>query len=187
MAGTTGLEPATSAVTGQRSDQLSYVPRLFFNNLGLCHIESSASQHSPFSLDSTLSPLWTEFWGFGGHHVDTKLDTKIAIATTEISLPDELVPWCSLRLLSGTKNRVQLWLNNWFGDSPQIRDLAVAEDRKNATQLAQKALGKASPNGKSCRSTDHYSVNEALACWQQLSFGHFAGYQSTSHSSSVAR
>src|SRR5437764_12402662 len=31
MAGTTGLEPATSAVTGQRSNQLSYVPRLFFN------------------------------------------------------------------------------------------------------------------------------------------------------------
>ncbi len=28
MAGTTGLEPATSAVTGQRSNQLNYVPRL---------------------------------------------------------------------------------------------------------------------------------------------------------------
>ena len=28
MAGTTGLEPATSAVTGQRSNQLSYVPTL---------------------------------------------------------------------------------------------------------------------------------------------------------------
>ena len=27
MAGTTGLEPATSAVTGQHSNQLNYVPR----------------------------------------------------------------------------------------------------------------------------------------------------------------
>lgn len=30
MAGTTGLEPATSDVTGRRSNQLSYVP-LFMN------------------------------------------------------------------------------------------------------------------------------------------------------------
>jgi hypothetical protein len=29
MAGTTGLEPATSAVTGQHSNQLNYVPTLF--------------------------------------------------------------------------------------------------------------------------------------------------------------
>jgi hypothetical protein len=61
MAGTTGLEPATSAVTGQRSDQLSYVPRLFFNNLGLCHIESSGSQLSLFSLSSTSSLIWSQF------------------------------------------------------------------------------------------------------------------------------
>ena len=33
MAGTTGLEPATSAVTGQRSNQLSYVPRVKFSGL----------------------------------------------------------------------------------------------------------------------------------------------------------
>jgi hypothetical protein len=39
VAGTTGLEPATSAVTGQRSNQLSYVPRRSLNNLGLCHVE----------------------------------------------------------------------------------------------------------------------------------------------------
>ena len=30
MAGTTGLEPATSAVTGQRSNQLNYVPDALF-------------------------------------------------------------------------------------------------------------------------------------------------------------
>ena len=39
MAGTTGLEPATSAVTGQRSNQLSYVPRLHCGNVDVCHIE----------------------------------------------------------------------------------------------------------------------------------------------------
>ncbi len=55
MAGTTGLEPATSAVTGQRSNQLSYVPRVFFNNMVICHIESSVS------LVSTYSLLWTRF------------------------------------------------------------------------------------------------------------------------------
>jgi hypothetical protein len=34
MAGTTGLEPATSAVTGQHSNQLNYVPAMQLN--GLC-------------------------------------------------------------------------------------------------------------------------------------------------------
>ena len=34
MAGTTGLEPATSAVTGQRSNQLNYVPNLFAMRFG---------------------------------------------------------------------------------------------------------------------------------------------------------
>src|SRR5271163_2053689 len=64
MAGTTGLEPATSAVTGQRSNQLSYVPRLFFNNLAVCPIDSSVSQVSPFSLASTFSLSWTQFLAF---------------------------------------------------------------------------------------------------------------------------
>ena len=32
MAGTTGLEPAASAVTGQRSNQLNYVPTLKTND-----------------------------------------------------------------------------------------------------------------------------------------------------------
>jgi hypothetical protein len=34
MAGTTGLEPATSDVTGRRSNQLNYVPALFMRILG---------------------------------------------------------------------------------------------------------------------------------------------------------
>ena len=88
MAGTTGLEPATSAVTGQRSDQLSYVPRLFFNNLVIRHIESSDSQLSLFSLlfyhfaavKLDFLPQWTP-----------RLDTKTIFPTTESSLSEETV------------------------------------------------------------------------------------------------
>ena len=69
---------------GQRSDQLSYVPRLFFNNLVICHIESSVSQLSLFSLSFYLFAAVDPILGFGGHHVDTKVDTKTATATTEI-------------------------------------------------------------------------------------------------------
>ena len=42
MAGTTGLEPATSAVTGQRSNQLSYVPKVVDQQLGLMSHRMSA-------------------------------------------------------------------------------------------------------------------------------------------------
>jgi hypothetical protein len=49
MAGTTGLEPATSAVTGQRSNQLNYVPYCKISNLlenlagqGVCKLRNSA-------------------------------------------------------------------------------------------------------------------------------------------------
>ncbi len=47
MAGTTGLEPAASAVTGQRSNQLNYVPLFVFLPLletrvftGFPHVQS---------------------------------------------------------------------------------------------------------------------------------------------------
>ena len=46
MAGTTGLEPAASAVTGQRSNQLNYVPTRQINevrnNQCLCGLARSA-------------------------------------------------------------------------------------------------------------------------------------------------
>ena len=57
MAGTTGLEPATSAVTGQRSNQLSYVPSFFSStctSLRICCL-SMPSIFSPASTFSTES------------------------------------------------------------------------------------------------------------------------------------
>ena len=50
MAGTTGLEPATSAVTGQRSNQLSYVPTLSRDNLDLRHLNSAHARKSRLTL-----------------------------------------------------------------------------------------------------------------------------------------
>ena len=56
MAGTTGLEPAASAVTGQRSNQLNYVPRLKIRDLlkslagsGVCRfrIQRTVCLHCP--------------------------------------------------------------------------------------------------------------------------------------------
>ena len=38
MAGTTGLEPAASAVTGQRSNQLNYVPKPSAGNRDAEHL-----------------------------------------------------------------------------------------------------------------------------------------------------
>ena len=40
MAGTTGLEPAASAVTGQRSNQLNYVPTLKIQDLDESRVNS---------------------------------------------------------------------------------------------------------------------------------------------------
>jgi hypothetical protein len=60
MAGTTGLEPATSAVTGQRSNQLSYVPKSVFNTLDMSHRIKHFAAFA-ISLFSTISLLWTQF------------------------------------------------------------------------------------------------------------------------------
>ena len=41
MAGTTGLEPAASAVTGQRSNQLNYVPTRQVNEMRIAKDEAA--------------------------------------------------------------------------------------------------------------------------------------------------
>ena len=77
MAGTTGLEPATSAVTGQRSNQLSYVPGLHFLQFGfMSHRMSGFLQNSLFSLCSSFGLVWTQFLALS--------DTKFANPTTEL-------------------------------------------------------------------------------------------------------
>jgi hypothetical protein len=53
MAGTTGLEPATSAVTGQRSNQLSYVPKLLVQQYGYYHVKRTRATGA---LLPSLSP-----------------------------------------------------------------------------------------------------------------------------------
>ncbi len=62
VAGTTGLEPATSAVTGQRSNQLSYVPNLDLpedheSSLNRTHRqEKSIREHRTMALPLTPKP-----------------------------------------------------------------------------------------------------------------------------------
>jgi len=70
---------------------------LFFNNLGLCHIESSVSQLSPFSLYFYPFAGVDPILGLRGHHADTKVDTNTATATTGLSLSDESVLVSKLR------------------------------------------------------------------------------------------
>jgi hypothetical protein len=68
--------------------------------LDVCHIESSVSQKSLFSLDSTFSLPWTRFWA----SIDTKSTPKPPTATTKLSLPDEVTFWCPF-VLSPAQNR----------------------------------------------------------------------------------
>ena len=75
MAGTTGLEPATSAVTGQRSNQLSYVPKIVFKILAVSYIESgfSSFRFSPHPINLLL---WSR-------KLNAKLNTRIVTVTTK--------------------------------------------------------------------------------------------------------
>ena len=62
MAGTTGLEPATSAVTGQRSNQLSYVPKLSPLRLYLTQNQSNRC-YQQIRASLSLSPVMAQSLG----------------------------------------------------------------------------------------------------------------------------
>jgi hypothetical protein len=86
MAGTTGLEPATSAVTGQRSDQLSYVPKIVFQQLG--YMSHRIKRFAAFAIFASfyLFAVVDSISGFFGHQMDTKLDTKFVRRNGFLSL-----------------------------------------------------------------------------------------------------
>jgi hypothetical protein len=71
LAGTTRLELATSAVTGQRSNQLNYVPSLFMGLVGNPHVYCVFL----LSMDLPVSILSTEYIRFR-----IKLDSKWAVS-----------------------------------------------------------------------------------------------------------
>jgi hypothetical protein len=75
MAGTTGLEPATSAVTGQRSDQLSYVPKCFQHFGYMSRRIRRFAAFAIFAIFYLIAAVDT-ISGLFGHQVDTKRDTK---------------------------------------------------------------------------------------------------------------
>ena len=70
MAGVTGLEPATSAVTGQRSNQLSYTPLYAFKGKDCCLMgfrhdvkpiyHSSSAALWAFVVDAMTTPTFPE-------------------------------------------------------------------------------------------------------------------------------
>jgi hypothetical protein len=66
MAGTTGLEPATSAVTGQRSNQLSYVPKTVLHLGYMLHGIKYLAAFA-ISLCSIISLVWTPVSRLLGH------------------------------------------------------------------------------------------------------------------------
>jgi hypothetical protein len=74
MAGTTGLEPATSAVTGQRSNQLSYVPKRRLKPV----YKSRKMNDFP-----GVAPLYPS------QRRTCRLDAEQRVATTALSLPED--------------------------------------------------------------------------------------------------
>src|ERR1700682_556711 len=73
------------AVTGQRSNQLNYVPACCFKGLAETLDFTGDSSFPPALPFSTTSPLWHPFLAF----LDTKLDTKKSTRWTPNSPPLE--------------------------------------------------------------------------------------------------
>ena len=60
MAGRTGLEPATSCVTGRRSNQLNYHPKLKTVRSNVLSVIRLLGKITPFSLSTNNPSLLTD-------------------------------------------------------------------------------------------------------------------------------
>jgi hypothetical protein len=86
---------------------------LFFNNLVIRHIESSVSQLSLFSLFSTISLLWTQFWASVDTTWTPRWTPNQVNATTESSLSDE--PEFGVRFAPLTEQNLRSQLDPLIG------------------------------------------------------------------------
>ena len=92
MAGTTGLEPAASAVTGQRSNQLNYVPNLFSYLYRKPASLVACLRFNRFACFACFNPVEpnSQVNGHHGHHKPPSKDVLQANTNPEqLSLPRE--------------------------------------------------------------------------------------------------
>jgi hypothetical protein len=93
VAGTTGLEPAASAVTGQRSNQLNYVPNLFSYLYRKPACLVAFLRFNRFAWVARFNPIEPNFEVNGQHGHQAKLLSKTVLQANtnpeQLSLPRE--------------------------------------------------------------------------------------------------
>ena len=85
MAGTTGLEPATSAVTGQRSNQLNYVPTRQINQMRYIQCLCGFARFAWFALAASPLPYKSALPGTTAPK-PLQISGQIIIAWDELAL-----------------------------------------------------------------------------------------------------
>ena len=89
LAGTTGLEPAASAVTGQRSNQLNYVPSLFSYLYRKPASLLAFLMFNRFACVAHFNPIEpnSEVNGHHGHHAKPPSKAVLQANPTQSSCP----------------------------------------------------------------------------------------------------
>ena len=133
MAGTTGLEPATSAVTGQRSNQLSYVPYSRARN------PNGSPGHTPTSLpqlrtkkNSREGVVHVRVYQKPSLVSDSRLDRHRSLCRTQgpcsqqVAESDTATPNDASVLRIAPQAPSNLWLQPFFGSISRLGKLPQA-------------------------------------------------------------